>query len=385
MAIVSGPMPPGTGVIAAARGATVRHSTSPTSARPFFSEAGPVLGALAHDAPQLRRVGHAVDAHVDHHRPLPDVVGRQEPRLADRRHDNVRLPADRRQVPRPGVAQDHRGVLLQQEGRHRLADDVAAAHHRGGLPCRRDAAAGQKFHDPRRRAGHERRPPQQEAPHVEGVEAVHVLGRVDLLEQVLGVQLRGERQLQQDPVDRRVLVEFADRLLDLGTAGVRRKLAVARLQAELAAGLDFLLHVDLGGRVVSDHDRGQRGDHVVAGRHVAACTRTSFRISSATRFPSSSMGGMGDLMRWIQRPILPEPPGKINAAKPAATEARRTRRNPEADWLLDIDYLLLAISEAILHPFSIHPHSVISRIGQPDGPQRQIPGVPTISDKTNIH
>ena len=74
MAIVIGPTPPGTGVIAAHRSATASKSTSPTMRYPLAES----------------RVLDAVDADIDDDRILANVIRAKEMRTADCGDDDVR-------------------------------------------------------------------------------------------------------------------------------------------------------------------------------------------------------------------------------------------------------------------------------------------------------
>ena len=71
---------------------------------------------------------------------------------ADRRHEDVRLGGDRRQIRRARVTDRHRRVAVQQQQRHRLADDVAAADDDGALSGDRNSDRSQQLDDARRRA-----------------------------------------------------------------------------------------------------------------------------------------------------------------------------------------------------------------------------------------
>ena len=113
MAMVIGPTPPGTGVIAPATSAASSKATSPTS-RPLPSS-----------------VGDAVDADVDDGRARLDPVAPDHLRPADGGDDDVGPPHDRGQVAGARMGDGHGAALAEQQLRHRLADDVGAAdHHR---------------------------------------------------------------------------------------------------------------------------------------------------------------------------------------------------------------------------------------------------------------
>ena len=62
-----------------------------------------------------------------------------------------------RQIDRPRVADRHRRVPVQQQQRHRLPDDVAAADDDGARAGDRDPRPFEQFDDARRRARDERR------------------------------------------------------------------------------------------------------------------------------------------------------------------------------------------------------------------------------------
>ena len=72
------------------------------------------------------RVGDRADADVNDRRAGLHELRRDEPRPPDRRDENVGGRGDRGQVRRLRVADRHRRVALQQQHRHRLADDLAA-------------------------------------------------------------------------------------------------------------------------------------------------------------------------------------------------------------------------------------------------------------------
>jgi hypothetical protein len=68
------------------------------------------------------------------------ISGSMKPGRADSRNQNVGLARDRRQVARLRVANRHRGILMQQQHRHRLAHNIAAPHNHGMLPADRKPA-----------------------------------------------------------------------------------------------------------------------------------------------------------------------------------------------------------------------------------------------------
>jgi len=79
----------------------------------------------------------------------------------------------------------------EQEQGQGFPDDVAPADDDRLPPGDVNAGAVQKFHDAPGRAGHRPGISGHEAAHVHGMEAVHVLGRSDGLDDHLGADLAG--------------------------------------------------------------------------------------------------------------------------------------------------------------------------------------------------
>ena len=75
-----------------------------------------------------------IDAHINNGGARLHHLRRDESRPSDRRHQNVRLARHCAQVARLRVANRHRGILVQQQHRHRLAHNVAAPHNNRMLP-----------------------------------------------------------------------------------------------------------------------------------------------------------------------------------------------------------------------------------------------------------
>src|SRR5204863_8193652 len=90
---------------------------------------------VAHQVVALlaRRIVHAIDADVDHHRAGLHHVARDELRLADRDDENVGLARVELDAAGARVAHGDRGVaagaVLQQQRDHGPAHDVGAADH----------------------------------------------------------------------------------------------------------------------------------------------------------------------------------------------------------------------------------------------------------------
>ena len=214
----------------------------------------------------------AVHAHVDHHRPGLDHVGRDELRPADGHDENVGRAGDAGQIAGAAVADGHRGVAaraaLHEHDGHRLADDVAAAHHHDVGPGDCDVVPQQHLLDAVGRAGQKSRPALHDPAHVLGMEGVDVLERIDGLRARVLVDLLRQRQLHQDAVDRRVAVEPVDQGQKLVGGGFGRGAVQLAGDAGLLAGLLLVANVDLAGRVFA-HQHGRQ-----AGRHARRARRT---------------------------------------------------------------------------------------------------------------
>src|SRR5690348_4801067 len=142
MAIVIGPTPPGTGVIAPATSPTGPKSTSPT--RPSSVRLMPTSMTVA---PCFT---------------MSAVIMRARPTAA----------ADLGQVARARVADRDGGAAMQQQERHRLADDVRAADDDRVGPLELHPGRIEQLHDAGGRAGDEPGLPGNEPADVQRVEAV---------------------------------------------------------------------------------------------------------------------------------------------------------------------------------------------------------------------
>src|SRR3954465_3158867 len=89
------------------------------------------------------------------------------------------------------------------------------------------------------------------------MEAVDVLDRRDGADDAVFVDLRGKRQLTEDPGDALICVEARDEPEELLLGRLGRELVVERLDPDLAARFLLPLDVYLRRRVLADEDRGE--------------------------------------------------------------------------------------------------------------------------------
>ena len=169
-------------------------------------------------------------------------------------------PRHRRQVDRPRVADRHRRIALEEQQRHRLADDLAPPDHDRVLASDGDTLAIEKLHHTGRRARRQRRPSLQQTARIERVETVHVLGRINRVEDVLLRVLphrRRERRLHEDAVDPVVDVQLVDQRQQLAQLRRRRQAMNDHVQARLLTGPFLAADVDVRRGVVADEDDRQ--------------------------------------------------------------------------------------------------------------------------------
>ena len=160
----------------------------------------------------------------------------------------------------------HRGVLREQQLRHRLADNVGAAdHHR--LQPRQRGVHGLGQHDAaERRARHQARQPAGEPAGIERMEAVHVLGRIDG-----GDDLVRDRSVAAAAIapgcrsPAASALSSCDQIEQFGLARGRRQLLIERPHAGLGHRLGLVADIDFACRILADqHDRDTRHKAAVA-------------------------------------------------------------------------------------------------------------------------
>jgi len=89
------------------------------------------------------------------------------------------------------------------------------------------------------------------------MEAVYVLARVDAVDQRSGVDMRRQRQLHQDAMNARIGVELVDQLRQFGLRSGRRKVVIARAEADMLAGAALVAHIDGRRGIVADKHYGE--------------------------------------------------------------------------------------------------------------------------------
>jgi hypothetical protein len=188
-----------------------------------------------------------------------------KPRAADGGDQDVGLPRHLTQVPRLRVANRDRRVLMQQQHRRGLAHDIAAAHDDGVRAGHGNPAALEDLDDAGRGARGERRTASLQSAGIDGMKSIHILGRVDGVEQSLGVDLGGKRQLNENAVDVVAVVEGVHQVQHVfGGDGIRRRDQVAE-EAEIGAGLHLAADIDLRSRHIANQHGCQAWANALCG------------------------------------------------------------------------------------------------------------------------
>ena len=252
--MVSGPTPPGTGVMAPAIFVT-SGCTSPTTEEPFARNDARRSGG-ARICFGLRGVGDAIDADVNYGGAGRDVIGSDHGGASHGGDYDIGAAYGFREIARFRMADGDGGVGVHEEKRHGFADDIAAAED--GCVCAFDwnFAAAEDFHHAERGAGDEIGASGDEAADVEGMEAVDIFGGIDCFENSLGVNLCGKRELDEDAVDFVATIQIFDYGEKFGGADGGGRGDVETGEAEFLGGGDFAGDVDFGGGIFTDEDGG---------------------------------------------------------------------------------------------------------------------------------
>ena len=169
-----------------------------------------------------------VHADVDDHRARLDHVRRHERGHPDGGDEHVGVERVPLQIARVRVAERHGRVRLLQQVGHRLADDVAAADHDRARAVELDLVLLEQRHHSARSRGDDRRPAEVQLAGVHRMEAVDVLRRRDSPDHLFLVEVRRQRQLDEDRVDvvgRVQLRELASSSCCVVSVGRRRSVA----------------------------------------------------------------------------------------------------------------------------------------------------------------
>ena len=226
---------------------------------------GFVIGDIADEFAFAVGAGDAVDTDVDNNGAGLNPAAFDELWAANGCDQDIGAAADGFEVTGAGVGDGDGAVFLDKELRHRFANDVGTAdddsikafeawHDRLGED---DGTGGG--------AGDEAAFADRQASDVHGMEAVDILVGVDGLDDLEAVDVLGERHLDQDAVNGRIAIKFADEGEERCFAGFRRELVFDRLHADFDGLEGLVLDVDFAGWVFADENDGKpRNKAVIA-------------------------------------------------------------------------------------------------------------------------
>ena len=232
-------------------------STSPTSTLPLRSSVARRSGEWRKMRAASARIRNAIHAHVDDHRPMADVFGRQHGGPSHGGHQDLAFAADGgrstvREWQMVTVACACSSSSAMGLPTISLRPTTTARLPATGISyCRRSSMMPAGVHGTR--SG----PTRHQVADVHRMESVDVFVRRDRQQHAARIHLRRQRQLHQDAVDIGPLVQAVDEREQLfgGDGGGRRK-GLAR-DAQFGAGLHLVAHVDLGSGIVADQHDGQ--------------------------------------------------------------------------------------------------------------------------------
>ncbi len=153
------------------------------------------------------------------------------------------------------MANGHGCVGLQQQARHRLADDIRTTDD----DCIEARQIGAKMildhqHAAGRRAWHERVGgiSRSQFADVDEMEAIDVLGRRYRLRDRLFVEVTRQRELHENAVNFLVIIELINQLEHVFLRRVRVERMLHRVKAAAFCAFAFVAHIDLACRVLPD-------------------------------------------------------------------------------------------------------------------------------------
>ncbi len=241
-----------------------------------------------------RAIRDAVDAHVDYHRAIPDHIGRNSRRPPNCRHQYVGIAGDVAQVEGAGVADGDRGVAaapsLHQQGRQRLAHDVAAPAYRHVGAVGVVAVAYQQFDDAGGGAGREVGAALEQLAQVVGMDAVNVLVRGDGFDYAVLVNPARQRELHQDAVNSRVFAVPIDGRKDFSFGRRAGQVNGIAEQSGLLAGSPFVGNIHRRRRVAAHQHHRQAGRHSVLLLHLDNAGRDFAAYLSRQVAPGQNLG-----------------------------------------------------------------------------------------------
>src|ERR1700681_930338 len=189
--------------------------------------------------------------------------------------------------------------LQQQEGQ-RAPYEPGAADNDGALAGGIDALAAEQLEHPQGRRGNEGWISLGEAAGIVRMQTVDIFMWRDLLECLIRIEAVRQRHLDEDAVDRGIVCQGQDALVQIGLRDVVKMLN-RRLETDLFRGLVLAANVRRGREVIADLDDGYTGT-ALSGmtldsefQLLADGARVGAAVDQAGRHRLSLVSGPGDL------------------------------------------------------------------------------------------
>jgi hypothetical protein len=159
---------------------------------------------------------------------------------------------------RLSVAARHSRSCVYEHESHRLAYDIGSPEDGYSLPHYRYIIVREERHDPLGRATPESLVSEIHIPDLLTGESIDILDPWDTLRHSIAIDMRGERCLDDDPMDTITLSQTPDCLFELSLSDRRRIPVYSESHPDFAG--TFLLHPDIRERcwIVSDEDDCER-------------------------------------------------------------------------------------------------------------------------------
>ena len=116
----------------------------------------------------------------------------------------------------------------------------------------------------KRCAGHHAFLPRGQQTHIGNAKPVHILGRINRVDHKVFVQMIGQRQLHQNTMHRRVIVQAVNQCQQIGLRGFGIQLVLIGIHPDLDGHLSLGAHINLRCGVFAHQHHGQtRRDAVI--------------------------------------------------------------------------------------------------------------------------
>ena len=99
----------------------------------------------------------------------------------------------------------------------------------------------------------------RQPPHIDRMETIHILRWVDRIEHARGVNLRGQRQLNEDAVNSDVGIQCRNQRQQAGFVGLDWQAMLYRSHPHRTCSRNLAVYIDEAGRVLADEHDSKAG------------------------------------------------------------------------------------------------------------------------------